>query len=216
MFDLFAETPPWQEPQGDGVTILRRRARDCAPDLLAAIGEISDRAVFRHLITPGGHSMSVAMTNCGSFGWVSDHRGYRYESHDPLTQKLWPPLPDWMNKLAREIAQEVGFTLFAPDACLINRYRTGAKMALHQDKDEYELAAPIVSVSLGVPAVFQFGGLTRSAPTQRMLLDHGDVIVWGGPARLNFHGVLPLKANYHPLTGSDRFNLTFRQVAKSK
>lgn len=152
------------------------------------------------------------MTNCGDFGWSTDARGYQYSGQDSVTGRRWPPMPDRFRSLAVACAQEAGFTGFNPDACLINRYEPGAKLSLHQDKDEEDLKQPIVSVSLGLPAVFQFGGFERGEATQRVLLEHGDVVVWGGPSRLRYHGILPLKPGIHPRTGAFRFNLTFRRA----
>ena len=185
-------------------------AQEC--DLLTAVGQVVAAAPFRHLETPGGLRMSVAMTNAGECGWVSDRRGYRYESRDPLTGAPWPAMPRLFRDLARTAAAEAGFADFEPDACLINRYLPAAKLSLHQDRDERDFAAPIVSVSLGLPATFQFGGLKRGDPAQRLPLVHGDVVVWGGPSRLRFHGVLALKAGDHPLLGGQRINLTFRRA----
>jgi DNA oxidative demethylase len=165
------------------------------------------------MVTPSGHRMSVAMTNCGTAGWVTDRTGYRYDSHDPETGRRWPSMPDVFADLAAQAAARAGFDGFAPDACLINRYETGARLSLHQDKDERDFSAPIVSVSLGLPAVFLFGGLRRADSPRRVPLAHGDVVVWGGPARLLYHGVLPLEAGHHPLTGGHRINLTFRRAA---
>jgi alkylated DNA repair protein (DNA oxidative demethylase) len=169
-------------------------------------------APFRHLVTPGGHTMSVAMTNCGRVGWVSDARGYRYDTVDPDSGKPWPEMPAPFRDLAARAAVRAGFDAFVPDACLINRYKPGAKLSLHQDKDELDLGAPIVSVSLGLPATFLFGGLTRSAPQKRYRLTHGDVVVWGGLSRLAYHGVTPLPDGEHPVMGGQRINLTFRKT----
>lgn len=180
--------------------------------LLAAVDEIVAAAPFRHLETPGGLGMSVAMSNCGACGWVSDRRGYRYESRDPLSGAPWPAMPMLFRALARHAAAAAGFADFTPDACLINRYRPGARLSLHQDRDEQDFGQPIVSVSLGLPAIFQFGGLKRADPVQRLPLVHGDVVVWGGPSRLRFHGVLALKPGQHPLLGAQRINLTFRRA----
>jgi alkylated DNA repair protein (DNA oxidative demethylase) len=156
--------------------------------------------------------MSVAMTNCGALGWVSDRKGYRYAAADPETGLAWPAMPEAFRKLARTAAAAGGYPGFEPDACLINRYVPGAKMSLHQDRDERDFAAPLVSVSLGLPAVFQFGGLSRKDPVRRVGLEHGDVVVWGGESRLFFHGVMPLKEGVHPLAGACRINLTFRRA----
>jgi alkylated DNA repair protein (DNA oxidative demethylase) len=168
------------------------------------------------MVTPGGYTMSVAMTNCGQLGWTTNDRGYLYSPEDPLTQRRWPPMPGAFATLCQDAATAVGYADFQPDACLINRYGVGAKLSLHQDKDEADLRAPIVSVSLGLPAVFQFGGLKRSDPLKRLLLEHGDVVVWGGASRLFYHGIQPLKPGVHPLTGEYRYNLTFRQAGNSE
>jgi len=180
--------------------------------LAAAVEGVAAAAPFRHLETPGGFRMSVAMTNCGSCGWVSDRRGYRYESCDPLSGSPWPRMPDTFLALAGSAAAEGGFPGFAPDACLINRYVPGARMTLHQDKDESNFGWPIVSVSLGLPAVFLFGGVVRSERQRRIPLRHGDVVVWGGASRLRHHGVLPVKQGCDELLGAQRLNLTFRRA----
>ena len=164
------------------------------------------------MVTPGGHSMSVAMTNCGSAGWVTDRSGYRYDGVDPESRTPWPAMPASFRALAAQAAAEAGFDGFAPDACLINRYQPGARMSLHQDKDEDDFAAPIVSVSLGLPAIFLFGGLQRSDKPRRFRLEHGDIVVWGGPSRLFFHGIAPLADGEHALLGRQRINLTFRKA----
>lgn len=212
MLDLFGEEEPWQEPLAEGAVILRRRVREHAEALMREILQIASQNPFHHRITPGGHRMSVAMTNCGNFGWASDSRGYQYTEQDAENGRKWPPMPALFRSLALECANEAGFSHFNPDACLINRYEPGAKLTLHQDKDEKDLRQPIVSVSLGLPAVFQFGGFERGDSTQRVLLEHGDVVVWGGPSRLRYHGILPLKPGVHPLAGAFRYNLTFRRA----
>lgn len=211
--DLFNNDPDFSYVRlADGAVLLRGFALSAEDEVLTAIQEINSRAAFRHMITPGGFKMSVAMTSCGTFGWVTDRKGYRYDTHDPLSGAPWPPMPDDFIKLAISAAEAAGFQHFAPDACLINRYAEGAKLSLHQDKDEKDLQAPVVSVSLGLPATFLFGGLKRTDKTCRILLSHGDVVVWGGPARLFYHGVMPLKKGYHPLLGPYRINLTFRKM----
>lgn len=212
MLDLFADAAPWQEPLGPGATLLRRRALSEADALLAGIACVSAQSPFRQMVTPGGYTMSVAMTNCGEKGWTTDSHGYLYAATDPQTAQPWPPMPPAFLSLAQACAREAGYQTFQPDACLINRYAPGAKLSLHQDKDEKTLQAPIVSVSLGLPAVFQFGGLKRNDPLQRVLLEHGDVVVWGGESRLYYHGIQPLKTGHHPATGSFRYNLTFRHT----
>jgi alkylated DNA repair protein (DNA oxidative demethylase) len=201
-----------KEPLGTGAALLRQFAVPLETALLAAMQTVSDAAPFRHMITPGGYRMSVAMTNCGSLGWVTDKTGYRYDAIDPVSGLAWPPMPESFAGLATAAASEAGFPEFAPDACLINRYEPGAKLSLHQDKDEQDYDQPIVSVSLGIPAVFLFGGLKRADKTTRISVVHGDVVVWGGPARLRYHGVLPLKEADHPLLGRQRINLTFRKA----
>lgn len=213
MLDLFADEAPWQEPLAPGAVVLRRFAVSRADALLRAIAAVASQSPFRQMVTPGGYTMSVAMTNCGRLGWTTDARGYLYAPVDPLTQKKWPAMPDAFATLCHEAAVAAGYPEFVPDACLINRYALGAKLSLHQDKDEANLRAPIVSVSLGLPAVFQFGGLKRSDPLKRLMLEHGDVVVWGGASRLFYHGISPLKAGQHPMTGEYRYNITFRQAA---
>ena len=213
--DLFPDEPAVEqrdEPLAPGALVLRGYVRDRAPVLLEALGAVTARAPFRFLVTPGGYQMSVAMTNCGSAGWISDRTGYRYGPLDPLTGEPWPTMPAVFAAVAAESAARAGFACFTPDACLINQYEPGSRLSLHQDKDERDYGAPIVSVSLGLPAVFLFGGGLRSDKSQRVPLAHGDVVVWGGPARLRYHGVLPLKDGEHPLSGRRRINLTFRKA----
>ncbi|WP_422036615.1 DNA oxidative demethylase AlkB [Reyranella sp.] len=201
-----------KEALAPGATLLRGFARKRDLALLAAIDEIAAQAPFRRMMTPGGFEMSVAMTNCGAAGWVTDRSGYRYQAHDPHGGAPWPAMPAGFLALADEAASAAGFATFVPDACLINRYEPGAKLSLHQDKDEADYAHPIVSVSLGLPATFQFGGPKRADPVRKVALEHGDVVVWGGPSRLFHHGVLTLKSGEHPLTGRRRFNLTLRKA----
>lgn len=199
-----------REELAPGAWVLRGFALGIAERLLTEIAGIVASSPFRHLVTPGGQKMSVAMTNCGRVGWFSDRRGYRYTGIDPETGKPWPAMPVPFARLARNAAHEAGFDDYAPDVCLINRYEIGTRLTLHQDHDERDRRAPIVSVSLGLPATFLFGGLARKDPQRRVPLVHGDVVVWGGPARMRYHGVLPIKDGEHPLTGARRFNLTFR------
>lgn len=213
--DLFAgvaEVQSSHETMAEGAVLLRGFVLSRQDELLAALREVIAAAPFRHMVTPGGFTMSVAMTNCGKVGWVTDRRGYRYDANDPESGQPWPAMPPVLSTLAREAAEAGGFKNFAPDACLINRYVPGAKMSLHQDKDETDFSAPIVSVSLGLPATFLFGGLKRSDKTQRYRLTHGDVVVWGGPSRLFYHGVAPLAEGEHPLLKRQRINLTFRKT----
>ena len=196
----------------EGALLLRDFATAEVPLLLEEVARISQLAGFRHLITPGGYTMSVAMTNCGRVGWVSDRTGYRYDRLDPQTGLAWPAMPKTFLSLAARAAAEAGFENYDPDACLINRYVAGSKLSLHQDRDEKDAWAPIVSVSLGLPAVFLWGGKRRSDSVRRLRLENGDTVVWGGPARFVYHGVAPLKDGEHPLTGATRINLTFRKV----
>ena len=213
--DLFNDSADTQESEvwiGEAAVLLRGFARPDETTLLAELEQIISLAPFRHMITPGGFEMSVAMTNCGHYGWVSDNNGYRYDPRNPLTGKAWPAMPAAFSTLANNAAAAAGFKQFHPDVCLINCYEPGAKLSLHQDKDEQDFLQPIVSVSLGVPAVFLFGGLIRNDRTERIPLAHGDVVVWGGPDRMRYHGVLPLKECLHPLLGNRRINLTFRRA----
>lgn len=195
---------------GEGTVLLRGRAT--AGELLPALASVLQQAPLRHMHTPGGRLMGVAMSNCGDCGWVSDAAGYRYESHDPQSGQPWPALPDCILQLAQKAAADAGFDGFVPDACLINHYEPGVRLSLHQDRDERDFSAPIVSVSLGLPVWFLLGGLRRSDPVSRVLLQHEDVLVWGGPDRLRFHGVMPLQAGWHPVVGRCRYNLTLRRA----
>jgi len=199
-----------REVLADGAILLRGFAEAEAAALVDSIAKIAEDAPFRHLIVPGGHRMSVAMTNCGTAGWFSDRTGYRYVPCDPTTGRPWPVMPEHFLKLAQRAASEGGFADYRPDVCLINRYEAGARLTLHQDHDERDLRAPIVSVSLGLPATFLFGGLRRADKPARIHVENGDVAVWGGPARLTYHGVDRLPAGTHRFTGAYRFNLTFR------
>lgn len=210
--DLFEDDVPAREALAPGAVLLRGHAASLAPDLWAAARQVIAAAPLRHLMTPGGQRMSVGMTNCGELGWVSDRRGYRYEANDPQSGWRWPAMPAVFRQLAQSAAGEAGFEGFAPDACLVNRYEPGTRLSLHQDRDEAAYDAPIVSVSLGLPAVFLFGGDARGDKAMRVPLRHGDVVVWGGPARLRFHGVMPLGDGVHPLLGAQRINLTFRKA----
>jgi len=213
--DLFESVPDVRSPQevmAEGAVLLRGFVGPAESELIAILRDIVAQAPFRHMVTPGGHQMSVAMTNCGSAGWITDRTGYRYGADDPETEKPWPAMPPLLRDLAGRAADRAGFSGFAPDVCLINRYVPGARMSLHQDRDELDFGAPIVSVSLGLPAIFMFGGLKRSDKPRRFRLEHGDVAVWGGPARLVFHGVAPLADGEHPLLGRRRINLTFRKI----
>jgi alkylated DNA repair protein (DNA oxidative demethylase) len=209
LFDTLSAVAPPTEIMADGATLLRGAALPYEKDVLAALGDIAAQSPFRHMVTPGGFTMSVAMTNCGT-GWVTDRTGYRYDRHDPETGRPWPPMPDCFFNLAVTSAVRAGYSDFLPDACLINRYEPSARLSLHQDKNERDFVNPIVSVSLGLPTIFQFGGLKRNDPVRKFALRHGDVVVWGGPSRLFFHGVSKLKDGVHETVGRMRINLTFR------
>ncbi|MHC8306139.1 DNA oxidative demethylase AlkB [Pseudomonas sp. PB3P13] len=213
-FDLFTDAEPEQPPRhekiGEQSCVLRGFALPWLERLLPALETVLTSAPLRQMITPGGFTMSAAMSSCGTWGWTTDRRGYRYTREDPQTGRSWPAMPEAFMQLAQAAAREAGFADFLPDACLINRYVPGAKMSLHQDKDETSYAAPIVSVSLGLPAMFLFGGFERSDKTRRVPLLHGDIVVWGGVDRLRFHGVLPIKQGHHPRLGEQRINFTFR------
>jgi alkylated DNA repair protein (DNA oxidative demethylase) len=217
--DLFAAEPrPAMTPGvtaealAESATILRRFVEPQARALVDAVKDIVAAAPFRHMVTPGGYTMSIEMTNCGRLGWVTDRSGYRYVTTDPATGRPWPALPQIFLDVATSAAQGAGFPEFEPDACLVNRYEPGTRLSLHQDRNERDFSAPIVSVSLGLPAVFLFGGPRRQDRPRRVRLEHGDVVVWGGPARLAFHGVAPLADGEHPLTTRSRINLTFRKA----
>jgi len=212
LFDEIEPNRQWREVLCPGAVVLRGFAVANERALLDALAAIVEQAPFRNMVTPGGLRMSVAMTNCGALGWVTDRAGYRYDACDPQSGKPWPAMPEVFAALARDAAAEAGFAGFAPDACLVNRYEPGARMSLHQDKDEHDFMQPIVSVSLRVPAVFLFGGMQRSDKPMRVALTHGDVVVWGGPARLRYHGVMPLKPEQHATLGAQRINLTFRKA----
>jgi len=201
-----------RELLADGAVVLRGFAASEAAALMAELDAIVAAAPFRRMVTPGGYQMSVAMTNCGARGWVTDRSGYRYDALDPASGHPWPAMPAVFRRLAVSAADEAGFFDFAPDACLINRYEPGARLSLHQDRNERDLVAPVVSVSLGLPAKFLFGGDRRSDRPRRVRLESGDVVVWGGPARLAFHGIEPLADGDDPLTGRCRINLTFRRA----
>lgn len=197
---------------GQEAFVLRGFALPSVAGLLSAIGNIEAAAPFRHMVTPGGFTMSVALTNCGPLGWTTDVHGYRYSPIDPRTGRPWPAMPALLAQLAREAAHAAGFDGFTPDACLVNRYLPGSRLSLHQDRDERDFSSPIVSVSLGMAASFLFGGHRRGDPVARVPLEHGDVVVWGGVDRLRYHGIAPVKDRPHPLLGSERINLTLRRA----
>jgi alkylated DNA repair protein (DNA oxidative demethylase) len=211
MSDLFAKLDPI-EPFDTGAVLLRGFCAAEAEALVREIETIAAASPFRSMQVPGGGVMSVAMTNCGAVGWVTDRSGYRYSPIEPMSDQPWPAMPENLRDLAVRAAAQAGYADFAPDACLINRYAAGARMGLHRDKDEKDFTQPIVSVSLGCPATFLWGGAKRADKTTRIELTNGDVVVWGGPTRRAYHGVAPLKAGNDPLTGAVRYNLTFRKA----
>lgn len=212
--DLFGNLPPdqlaSQQQLAPGAMLLHGFACNAEAEVLQAVETVIARAPLRHMQTPGGYTMSVATTSCGALGWVTDAHGYRYAAQDPRTGEPWPAMPSCLTDLAQTAALSAGYAGFVPESCLINEYVPGAKLSLHQDKDEKDLSAPIVSVSLGLPAVFLFGTAHRADRPQRYRLEHGDVVVWGGPSRLAFHGVMPLADGVHAHLGRRRINLTFR------
>ena len=215
-FDLFAEQDLQQPARVERISeqgfVLRGFALPRARALLDALDCVLGQSPLRRMQTPGGFTMSARLSSCGDLGWTTDREGYRYSHVDPLSARPWPPMPEVFLALAHAAAATAGFADFIPDACLINAYAPGAKMSLHQDKNERSYSAPIVSISLGLPAIFQFGGFERSAPTQRISLFHGDIMVWGGVDRLRFHGVMPIKPGQHDLLGEQRINITLRQA----
>lgn len=213
--DLFGGDDPAQHGRvalGPQSVVLRGFALPAVDALLAGVDDVIAQAPFRHMETPGGYTMSVALTNCGELGWTTDARGYRYSRIDPVSGQPWPAMPQAFRQLAEDAAREAGFADFAPDACLVNRYAPGSRLSLHQDRNERDYGAPIVSVSLGMPAMFLFGGDDRADRAARVPLFHGDVVVWGGVDRLRFHGVMPLKDLPHPRLGSQRINFTIRKA----
>ena len=212
LFEMESSKPLQRNALGEGTAFLSGFALEQESELLSSLKRIVERSPFRNMVTPGGFRMSVAMTNCGKLGWVTDRSGYRYDRIDPETGRSWPEMPAPFLRLAVMAATQAGFPKFVPDACLINRYEPGARLTLHQDKNERDFSQPIVSVSLGLPAVFLFGGLERSDKTPRFRVVHGDVLVWGGPARLRYHGIAPLRLGEHDLVGAVRYNLTFRNA----
>jgi alkylated DNA repair protein (DNA oxidative demethylase) len=214
LIDLLSSLEPARavERLSEAAVVLRGFARANAAELVAAVDAITASAPFRNMMTPGGFRMSVGMTNCGRAGWVTDRKGYRYERIDPITGNPWPQMPEVFRRLAERAALAGGYPGFQPDACLMNLYEPGTRLSLHRDENERDLSAPIVSVSLGLPAIFLFGGNHRNDRSRRVPLESGDVVVWGGPDRLVYHGVAPLADGYDPLTGSRRINLTFRKA----
>ena len=214
LFDTDSSGPRSDAPValGPGATLLPGFALASEEALLSSLAEVIQTSPLRHMETPGGHRMSVAMSNCGDLGWVSERSGYRYARTDPQTGRNWPPMPEVFLELAASAADRAGYAGFAPNACLVNRYEIGGRLTLHQDKNEGDFTKPIVSVSLGLPATFLFGGEQRTDPVTKTNLEHGDVAVWGGRSRLRFHGVAPIKRGQHRQLGPVRYNLTFRFV----
>ncbi|HTT39763.1 MAG TPA: DNA oxidative demethylase AlkB [Burkholderiales bacterium] len=213
LFDAAPRSDGKVERLGEDAVVLRGYAASAQATLLESLQSVLQAAPWRHMITPGGYRMSVAMTNCGRVGWVSDQRGYRYDPIDPTTGAQWPPIPACVSDVTKAAAADAGFAGFEPDVCLVNRYEPGARLTLHQDRNERDFTHPIVSISLGLPAVFLFGGLRRKDRPRRLRLESGDVVVWGGASRLAYHGVAPLADGKHPLTGRQRINLTLRRAS---
>jgi alkylated DNA repair protein (DNA oxidative demethylase) len=203
------ETEPTYEEIAPGAALMRGLALADDRELFEAVERVIFSAPLRQMMTAGGQRMSIMGTDCGAVRWIAD----KYVGHDPLRPRRWPPMPPILNAFAIRCATRAGFPDFRPDACHVNRYQAGNRLGLHQDRNECDLTQPIVSVSFGLECVFLFGGLERGDPARHILLEHGDVIVWGGPSRMRFHGVQPLKPGSHPLTGPYRINLTFRKVA---
>lgn len=212
LFDQLDDPQPKIERLSSGTVLLRRFALGEAERIWAEVQEILQHAPLMTMHTPSGLPMSVTTSSCGRWGWVTDEQGYRYTGINPASGQPWPAMPLVLRQLAKRAAQAAGFAGFEPDACLINCYGVGARMGLHQDRDERDFRQPIVSLSLGMPAVFLLGGLHRHDPQHKLRLVHGDVLVWGGVDRLRFHGVAPVKLDVHPLLGDQRFNLTFRRA----
>ncbi|XID74449.1 DNA oxidative demethylase AlkB [Alkanindiges sp. WGS2144] len=215
LFDWLPATsyePGSVEKIGEQAVVLRGLVNPMEKELIRVIEQITAISPFRHMRTAYGGSMSAALTSCGELGWVADQQGYRYQAIDPLTGQPWPSMPALFLRLAQQAASQAGFESFRPSSCLMNEYTVDARMGLHQDKDEINLNYPVVSVSLGIPAIFLWGGLNRKDATQKIGLFHGDVVVWGGVDRLRFHGIAPLKPACHPLLGERRINMTFRQA----
>ena len=210
LFDTVHDGDTWTETICTDALVLRQFAASNMPEIVTAVAQVIKQSPFRHMQTAGGYTMSAALSSCGKVGWVSDHAGYRYSTIDPQTGLPWPEMPKALYNFAQKAAAEAGYEHFQPDACLINQYTVGAKMSLHQDSNEKNFNAPVVSISLGLPATFLFGGLQRSDKTTKVPLTHGDVVVWGGESRLNFHGINPIKAGCHPRLGERRINITFR------
>jgi DNA oxidative demethylase len=198
---------------GDSAFVLRGFASSRLEAIVEDLQVLLLRSPFRHMVTPGGDRMSVALTNCGDLGWITDRRGYRYSPIDPESSVPWPAMPVSFSELAKAAAEAARFPGFSPDACLINRYQPGARLSLHQDRNERDFGQPIVSVSMGMTAMFLFGGLKRNETPRRVPLVHGDVVVWGGEDRLRFHGVATIKDNPHHVLGAQRINLTFRRAS---
>jgi len=210
--DLFSDLDNNPESLGPGTWLFRGYALDVADELLQAIGRVAEQSPFRRMKTPGGRQMSAAMTGCGARNWVTDRQGYRYSELDPETGRPWPTMPPLLTQLAGDAAARAGYPGFEPDVCLVNCYQPGARMGLHQDRDEQDFRWPVVSVSLGLPAVFLWGELRRRGSPARLLLEHGDVLVWGGEDRLRYHGIAPVADGRCEATGHVRYNLTFRRA----
>jgi len=209
--NLFSQlvAEPTHEEIFPGAVLMRSLALPQDNEFFTAAEAIIAARPLHHTTTPSGLPMGVMVTDCG------DSRAFanRWDTANPERMRLWPPMPPLLRDFAIRCAVRSGFPQFRPDACHINRYQAGTKLGLHQDRHECDWTQPIVSLSFGLECIFLLGGLQRTDKPRRILLEHGDVIVWGGPSRMRFHGVQPLKPGHHPLTGPYRYNLTFRKIA---
>jgi len=209
--NLFSQlaAEPTHEEIFPGATLMRGLAQAQDGEFLEAMQGVLSAAPLHHATTPTGLPMGVMVSDCGT----PEAFRRRWDPANPAVRQMWPPMPRALLDFSLRCAVRAGFPLFRPDTCHVNRYQAGTKLGLHQDRHECDMSQPIVSVSFGLECVFLLGGLERTDSPKRILLEHGDVIVWGGPSRMRFHGVQPLKPGHHPLTGPYRYNLTFRKVA---
>lgn len=215
MTDSCIDGDVWLKPQttvllAEGAMVLRRFATPVVVALMEGVEAVVAQSPLRRLIVPNGRPMRIEMTNCGLVGWVNIDGRYRYSRVDPLTGRSWPGMPATFRRIAGAAASAAGYPDFQPAVCIINRYAVGADLQMHQDRDDTQDRQPVVSVSLGLPAIFHFGGQGRGEKPLTIPLDDGDVVVWGGASRMHRHGVAPVAPGVHPRTGAYRYNLTFR------